>query len=159
MASWTLSHDIVKSRYLDVDLEFSSLWETLERGSKGAQATRHPVVSGVTPSNLRLNRWGTIFSLRDRQTRHHFSRKPNSGGWWELIYYEYCIYICICIHRQFVIFLWQKCLIWRRFPKSLAKRFSFFHIFLLRRQDGGNLVFHLLWNWIVYQVWQILDLI
>ena len=136
MASWTLRHDIVKSRYLDVDLEFSSLWETLERGSKGAQATRHPVVSGVTPSNLRLNRWGTIFSLRDRQTRHHFSRKPNLGGWWEPIFYEYCI----CIHWQFVIF--QKCLIWRR----LQIDFHSFTYFC----DGGKMVE--IWFFICFEI-------
>ena len=47
---------------------------------RGPSKPRYPGVSGVTPSNLRLNRWGTIFSLRDQQTRHHFyisSKRPD----------------------------------------------------------------------------------
>ena len=51
-----------------------------ERMSKGAQASHGTLswLAGVTPSDLRLNRWGTIFSLRDRQTRHQFFKKDKS---------------------------------------------------------------------------------
>ena len=67
-----------------------------ERMSKGAQASHGTLswLAGVTPSDLRLNRWGTIFSLRDRQTRHQFFKKDKSrfGLWWKPLCHEYPMY-------------------------------------------------------------------